>query len=80
MYNLDFEGLCEKIKLQTDDFMFLDPPYNTKFSTYAKNEFNKHDQTRLANYLYKTETKFMLIIKNRNDKDVEHLIITNYEI
>jgi DNA adenine methylase len=29
----------------------LDPPYDSEFSTYAKNEFNKDDQKRLANYL-----------------------------
>jgi DNA adenine methylase len=84
----------------------LDPPYDTEFSTYAGNEFNKNDQIRLANYLKKTKAKFMLVIKNtefiynlynvkgfkiksfdkkylvsfqnRNDKDVEHLLITNY--
>ena len=88
--------------------MFLDPPYDTEFSTYAGNEFGKKDQIRLRDYLKNTKAKFMLIIKNtdfiynlynqdgffiksfdkkylvsiknRNDKDVEHLIITNYEI
>ena len=108
IYNLDFEDFCNKLKLTSNDFIFLDPPYDTEFSTYAKNEFDKNDQIRLANFLKKTKAKFMLIIKNtdfiynlynvdglyiksfdkkylvsiknRNDKDVEHLIITNYEI
>ena len=107
IYNLDFEDFCNKIKLTENDFIFLDPPYDTEFSNYANNEFSKNDQVRLANYLKKTKAKFMLIIKNtdfiynlynvkgfyiksfdkkylvsiknRNDKDVEHLIITNYE-
>ncbi len=107
IYNLDFEEFCEKIDLNENDFMFLDPPYDTEFSTYANNEFGKQDQIRLANYLNHTKAKFMLIIKNtdfiydlynkngfyiksfdkkylvsiknRNDKKVEHLIITNYE-
>lgn len=107
-YNLDFEYFCKKIKLTCKDFIFLDPPYDTEFSTYAKNEFGKDDQIRLANFLKNTKAKFMLIIKNtefiynlynvkglyiksfdkkylvsiknRNDKNVEHLIITNYEI
>ncbi len=107
IYNLDFEEFCEKIDLNENDFMFLDPPYDTEFSTYANNEFGKQDQIRLANYLNHTKAKFMLIIKNtdfiydlynkngfyiksfdkkylvsiknRNDKNVEHLIITNYE-
>ena len=108
IYNYDFEIFCDKIELNENDFMFLDPPYDTEFSTYAKNDFDKDDQIRLANYLSKTNAKFMLIIKNtdfiynlykdrgfniasfekkylvsfmnRNDKDVEHLLITNYEV
>lgn len=108
IYDLDFEVFCEKVELTENDFMFLDPPYDTEFSTYAQNDFSKNDQVRLANYLQKTKAKFMLIIKNtdfiydlykdkgfyiksfdkkylvsfmnRNDKDVEHLLITNYEV
>ncbi len=64
IYNMDFEDFCDKVKLKEDDFVFLDPPYDTEFSTYSKNKFNKDDQIRLANYLSKTKAKFMLIIKN----------------
>ena len=106
LYDLDFEVFCNKVELKETDFMFLDPPYDTEFSTYAKNDFDKDDQVRLANYLSKTKAKFLLIIKNtdfisdlykdrgfniksfdkkylvsfmnRNDKSVEHLLITNY--
>ena len=110
----DFENFLNSNKPNKNDFMFLDPPYDTEFSTYAKNEFGKDDQTRLANYLInECECYFMLIIKNtdfilslykdgqickngrklkinkfnkkylvsfqnRNNKNVEHLIITNY--
>lgn len=108
IYNMDFEDFCNSIKIKETDFMFLDPPYDTEFSTYAGNEFGKKDQIRLRDYLKHTKAKFMLIIKNtdfiynlynqdgffiksfdkkylvsiknRNEKDVEHLIITNYEI
>ena len=107
IYNLDFEDFCNKINLTENDFIFLDPPYDTEFSTYAQNDFNKNDQIRLFNYLKRTKAKFMLIIKNtefiynlykgngfyissfdkkylvsiqnRNKKDVEHLLITNYK-
>ena len=108
LYCLDFESFCNQIKLTDTDFMFLDPPYDTEFSTYAQNDFDKNDQVRLANYLKHTKANFMLIIKNtdfiynlykdngfyikkfdkrylvsfmnRNDKDVEHLLITNYSL
>jgi len=105
--NEDFETFFEKNKPTKNDFVFLDPPYDSEFSTYAKNEFTKQDQIRLANYLTeKCKAKWMMIIKNtdfiynlydnkglniksfektylvsfmnRNDKNVEHLLITNY--
>jgi len=105
--NLDFEEFLLKYPPQADDFLFLDPPYDSEFSTYAQNEFNMADQVRLARYLQdKCQAKFMLVIKNtpaifklydtakfnirtfdkkylvsfqdRNDKDVEHLMVTNY--
>lgn len=114
--NEDFEVFFQTNVPNSDDFIFLDPPYDTEFSTYAQNEFNQNDQARLANYLINNcAAKFMLVIKNteyirslypegkvtgngdciyinsfdkkylvsfqdRNDKDVEHLIITNYQI
>lgn len=108
IYNMDFESFCNNIDLTEKDFIFLDPPYDTEFSTYAKNDFTKSDQVRLANYLKTTKAKFMLVIKNtdfiynlynvngfyiksfdkkylvsfqnRNNKDVEHLLITNYDM
>ncbi len=103
----DFETFVNGIELTREDFMFLDPPYDTTFSDYDKNEFSKDDQIRLANYLInECPCKFMLVIKktdfiynlyvghnlniyeddktyfvsfkNRNEKKVTHLTITNY--
>ena len=114
--NNDFEDFFHKHTPHKDDFIFLDPPYDTEFSTYANNTFGKEEQIRLAHYLTKECTaNFMLIIKNtdfilslyqpgmlcankqelqlhkfdkkyfvsfqdRNDKNAEHLLITNYNI
>ena len=65
--NLDFEDFFKKNKPKKDDFIFLDPPYDSEFSTYAQNEFTKGDQSRLANYLINDcEAKWMMIIKNTN--------------
>ncbi len=109
IYNLDFEEFLDKIKLTKNDFIFLDPPYDTDFSSYVNNTFDKQDQERLANYLInKCPAKFMLVIKNtdfisdlytnkdlyitsfdktymvsfkgRNNRDCEHLLITNYPL
>ncbi|MCH5306500.1 MAG: DNA adenine methylase [Prevotella sp.] len=65
LYNLDFEMFLECVEPQSDDFIFLDPPYDSEFSTYAQNEFTKTDQKRLADYLiYRCKAKWMLVIKN----------------
>lgn len=107
MFTNDFYDFIEQIQINKNDFMFLDPPYDTTFSEYDKNSFGREDQMRLANYLIKQcPCRFMLIIKktdfienlyinaglriqevdktyfvsfkNRNKKNVKHLIITNY--
>jgi DNA adenine methylase len=61
---LDFSALFDIYSLSNTDFIFLDPPYDSDFSTYAKNEFDKSDQKRLADFLINTPAKFMLVIKN----------------
>lgn len=102
--NLDFEEFINSLDLRENDFIFIDPPYDTEFSTYSKNQFDRQDQIRLANCLKKVKAKFMVVIKNtdfiydlykdfnikifdkkylvsfknRNNKDVQHLIIMNY--
>ena len=104
--NVDFEKFMKKYKFNKNDFIFLDPPYDSEFSAYDKNEFVKKDQIRLRDILLETKANFMLVIKNtefiadlyknkrfkikgfdkkytvsfmnRNDRNVKHLIITNY--
>lgn len=106
IYNLDFEEFLNLFTLDSNDFIFLDPPYDSEFSTYDNNDFDKNEQIRLNKFLTNTKAKWMLIIKktdfiddlynkfniyeydknylvsfkNRNNKDVKHLLITNYEI
>ncbi len=104
----DFYDFMNKYKPNSNDFIFLDPPYDTEFSTYNKNEFEKNDQKRLADYLinecpanwmiviknteyifqlYKNpelhlsffDKKYQVSFMNRNNRDVEHLIVTNYK-
>src|SRR5574344_535813 len=109
IFNMDFEEFLNKIKLSENDFIFLDPPYDTDFSSYVNNSFDKNDQERLADYLInKCPAKFMLVIKDtefisslyskkglyisrfdkkymvslkgRNNRECEHLLITNYPL
>lgn len=72
--NMDFAAFLQKHPPAKDDFLFLDPPYDSEFSTYARNEFSKYDQERLAHYLiHDCPARFMLVIKNTD------LIRTLYE-
>lgn len=58
----DFEEVLDMAK--EDDFLFLDPPYDTDFSDYENRRFGEQDQRRLAKRLHDTKAKFLLIIKN----------------
>ncbi len=64
IYNLDFEKFLKETNPQEDDFVFLDPPYDSEFSTYDRNVFDKGDQKRLADLLINhCKAKWMLVIK-----------------
>lgn len=115
-FNLDFDSFFQeainKNFIDKDDFIFLDPPYDSEFSQYNKEkDFTKEDQINLRNWLLKIherKTKFIILIKetdfifnlyneypdvfniikfdkkynvnfkNRNAKEVIHLLIKNY--
>lgn len=64
IFNLDFENFLKTTQPTKDDFVFLDPPYDSEFSTYAQNDFTREDQKRLANYMInECPAKWMMIIK-----------------
>lgn len=63
--NMDFEAFLHSYEPQQDDFVFLDPPYDSDFSTYLQNTFTQQDHQRLAAYLLHTcKAQWMLVIKN----------------
>lgn len=65
IHNQDFEQFLREEEPTERDFIFLDPPYDSEFSTYAQNDFTKVDQERLAHYLTEEcRAKWMMIIKN----------------
>lgn len=62
--NVDFEIFFNTYIPKEDDFVFLDPPYDSEFSTYDKNVFDLNKQKDLAEYLINNlNAKFMLVIK-----------------
>ena len=43
----------EKLKLNSSDFVYADPPYDVEFTSYAKEGFTWDDQVRTAGWLAK---------------------------
>ncbi len=63
--NTDFEEFLRRHKPNEEDFLFLDPPYETAFSTYAQHPFGAQDHHRLAQYLFaECRARFMLMVKD----------------
>ena len=62
--NMDFLEFMRSYPPENDDFVFLDPPYDTEFSSYENNSFDRGDQSRLADYLInECKGRWMLVIK-----------------
>lgn len=106
----DFQKLFEEYDyFNQDDFVFLDPPYDSAFSQYnPEGDFDAKEQKRLSEECLKLKSPWMMVIKNtpfilslydkpglhhavfgknyqvnfrnRHDRGVEHLIITNYPL
>lgn len=64
LYNEDFERFISRFKFKADDFVFVDPPYDSEFCNYDRINFDKNEQKRLANLLSKLPAKIMIVIKN----------------
>lgn len=65
IYNMDFEQFLRQMRMDDGDFVFLDPPYDSEFSTYDKMPFGKADHVRLANAIINDcKAKWMLVIKH----------------
>lgn len=62
--NEDFEQFLYHNPPQHNDFIFIDPPYDTTFSAYDNIDFDRLDQHRLSNYLINTcMANWMVVIK-----------------
>ncbi len=45
-----------KVKVETDDFVYVDPPYDVEFRQYSAGGFTWDDQVRLANWAAELDT------------------------
>lgn len=62
--NEDFEQFMHHNPPGQNDFIFIDPPYDTTFSSYDNIDFDRLDQHRLSNYLINNcMANWMVVIK-----------------
>lgn len=64
---LDFEQL----KINQEDFIYADPPYDVEFTKYSPQDFSFKDQVRLAEFL--TKHKGPVIISNQATPRIRRL-------
>ena len=57
----DFEDALNA-EFKEDDFVFLDPPYDSTFSEYDNNSFTREDHKRLHDVLDKLKCKWLMAI------------------
>ena len=62
-HNLDFIEFLDKFSFSKDDFIFLDPPYDSDFKDYGKYPFTRVDQERLGEYLATCKSRWLLVIQ-----------------
>ena len=60
---VDYCEFLDNLELSWDDFMFVDPPYDSRFSTYDGNSFDEDEQTRLRDVLLDCPCKFLMIVR-----------------
>jgi len=61
----DFSDFFKNKDINKNDFIFLDPPYDSEFNTYDENKFTLGDHQILSKFLiHNLKCNWMLIIKH----------------
>ena len=60
-FTSDFESVLNT-NFEKDDFIFLDPPYDSTFSEYDNNSFTREDHKRLRDILKQVNCKWLMVI------------------
>ncbi len=63
-HSVDFEPFLAAAAPTSDDFVFVDPPYDSDFSAYDNRAFGGADQVRLEAVLSTLLAKVMVVIKD----------------
>jgi len=80
IHNKDFSFIFEKYN-DNNNFVFLDPPYDSKFTDYGYCKFGKEEHIKLFNYFETTKNKCLLIIGKTDfiSKLYDNYIVDEYE-
>ena len=60
----DFEVFLAGVDLRPDDVVFLDPPYDSDFSSYDRRGFGPDDHARLARVVRDLPCRFQMVVKD----------------
>lgn len=77
-----FENILEKVKSQ--DFVYLDPPYDTlsdtaNFTSYTKEDFDKDSQKKLAKVYKKLDQKWAYVMLSNHNTPLINNLYKNYK-
>jgi len=61
----------DKLPLETNDFIYADPPYDVPFTQYSKENFDWNDQVRLAERL--ARHRGPVVLSNQATARIQHL-------
>lgn len=64
--NMDYKDYLKKIKLNSNDFVFFDPPYDCSNIRYNNTDFTKENHKELKDLIYSLPCKWLMIIKDTN--------------
>jgi DNA adenine methylase Dam len=80
IFNKSFEYVFEKYN-DKNNFMFLDPPYDSEFTDYGYCKFGKEEQIILANLFKQTKIRCLMIIgKTKFIEDLyKDYIVSEYD-
>lgn len=84
IHNGDYKKILKNKKFNKNDFIFLDPPYDTTFSEYDMNEYSLDEHKKLAEILKDINCRWMLIIKKTDFifdlyKNMDNVNIIEYD-
>jgi DNA adenine methylase len=79
----DFGAFLDEVEPSADDFVFLDPPYDSEFNAYDGTPFTTRDHRRLAMKIASSRARWLLVIKDtpliRSLYSDEALMITQFD-